>query len=200
MKSIVIDREYGSGGREVAKILAKKLGIEFYDGNMLELAGERYGIDLGLMKNYDEKGTGSILHDLALFSDAFNAGDDYSRPFRVYDALSRLIEHLASENPCVFLGRCTDEILRDKIPYIHIFVYASDIEDKIKRCMSADGIAREKALNFIKQKDTQRKNFQKMFSSSKPDAMVSYDLCINTSTISYEAAADAVIAALGDKL
>lgn len=78
MMSIVIDREYGSGGREVARHLAGKLGIAFYDGDMLEMAGEQYGIDLSTMRDYDEKGTGSFLHDLAMFSDAFSARDTYN--------------------------------------------------------------------------------------------------------------------------
>lgn len=196
LKSIVIDREYGSGGREIAKILARKLGIEFYDGNMLELAGEQYGIDLGVMKNYDEKRTGSFLHDLALFSDAFTANDDHSAPFRVHEALSRLIVRLAGEKPCIFLGRCADEILKGKEPFLHVFIYASNMEDKIRRCMDVDGIARAKAAGYIRQKDSQRKNFQKMFSNRKWDAVSSYDLCINTSAVSYEAAADAIIAAM----
>ena len=65
-KSIVIDREYGSGGREVARILSEKLGIEFYDGNLLVMAGQEYGIDLSTLQTYDEKGVGGVLHDLSL--------------------------------------------------------------------------------------------------------------------------------------
>lgn len=195
--SIVIDREYGSGGREIAKILSQKLGIGFYDGNMLEMAGKQYGIDIGTMKNYDEKGTGILLHDIALFSDAFNASDGHEKPFLVHDALSRLIQKLAAEKPCIFLGRCADQILKDKVPVLHIFVYASRMEDKIKRCVSVDGIAKEKAPSYIRQKDTQRKNYHKMFCDYKRESMSSYDLCINTSAIGYEAAADAIIAVCG---
>lgn len=198
MQSIVIDREYGSGGREVAKILAEKLGIDFYDGNMLELAGEQYGIDLGVMKNYDEKRTGSLLHDLALLSDSFTANDEHSEPFRVHDAVSRLIKRLAAEKPCIFLGRCADEILRGQEPFIHVFIYASDMEGKIQRCMEVDGVSRDKAAGFIRQKDSQRKNFQKIFGNGKWDSMPNYDLCINTSAVSYSAAADAIIAAIGE--
>ena len=65
-KTIVIDREYGSGGREVAKLLSEKLGIPFYDGELLVLASEKYGIDLGMMKDYDEKRMGSILYSIAM--------------------------------------------------------------------------------------------------------------------------------------
>ncbi|MBR7187446.1 MAG: cytidylate kinase family protein, partial [Clostridia bacterium] len=63
-QSVVIDREYGSGGREVARILSEKLGMEFYDGNLLVLAGREYGIDVATLQDYDEKGVGSVLSDL----------------------------------------------------------------------------------------------------------------------------------------
>lgn len=195
-KSIVIDREYGSGGREVARILAEKLGLEFYDGNMLELAGEQCGIDLGVMKRYDEKGTGSLLHDIALLSDAFSGQDRHSEPFQVFDALSRLIQRLAAEKPCIFMGRCADEILKDQKP-LHVFVYASDLEDKVKRCMSADGVAKADAEGYIRRKDTQRRNFRKTFSEKKWADMSSYDLCVNTSAMSYETAAELIAALAG---
>lgn len=61
-QTVVIDREYGSGGREVAWILSEKLGIRFYDGELLSLASEKYGIDLGAMKDFDEKRVGSLLY------------------------------------------------------------------------------------------------------------------------------------------
>ena len=90
-KSIVIDREYGSGGREVARILSEKLGMEFYDGNLLVLAGKEYGIDLGTLQTYDEKGVGSLLHDLSLVHTSAYGGTVYSSavneaPFQVYSA------------------------------------------------------------------------------------------------------------------
>lgn len=199
-KSIVIDREYGSGGREIAKLLSGKLGIEFYDGNMLEMAGEQYGIDLGKMKDYDEKGSGSLLHDIAVFSDAFSAENRHNEPFQVQDALSRLIERLAMEKPCIFLGRCADEILKDKAPVFHVFVYASNMDDKVRRCMDIDGISMEKAAAFIRRKDSQRKNFRQMFSKQKWGVMSGYDLCVNTSAVPYEAAADAIISAMGGEI
>ncbi len=71
-QSIVIEREYGSGGREVARIISEKLGIEFYDGNLLVMASEKYGINLGVMRDYDEKGVGSLLYNIAMAANYTN--------------------------------------------------------------------------------------------------------------------------------
>ena len=116
-KSIVIDREYGSGGREVARILSEKLGMEFYDGNLLVLAGKEYGIDLGTLQTYDEKGVGSLLHDLSLVRNSGFGNTVYGTtvneaPFQVYSAQSRLVQQLVAKGPAIFLGRCTGQILK----------------------------------------------------------------------------------------
>ncbi len=196
MKHIVIDREYGSGGLEVAKILSQKLGMDYYDGNLLEVAGERYGIDLGMMKDYDEKGTGSVLHDIALFANVLNGEDAHTKRFRVYEAESRLIKQLAMERGCIFLGRCADEILKNMADFVHVFVYASNFQDKIDRAVAVDGIAPGKASAYIRKKDMQRKNYRKFFCNREWALMRDYDLCINTSAVGYEKAAEAVMAIL----
>ena len=106
-QSIVIDREYGSGGREVARILSEKLGIEFYDGNLLVMAGQEYGIDLSTLQTYDEKGVGGVLHDLSLASSTAYGTNMNDVPFQVYSAQSRLVQQLVAKGPAIFLGRCT---------------------------------------------------------------------------------------------
>ena len=90
--SIVIDREYGSGGREVARILSERLGMEFYDGNLLILAGKEYGINLSTMKDYDEKGVGGLLDNIALMGNSANGGSIVEEPFQVFSTLSRLVQ------------------------------------------------------------------------------------------------------------
>lgn len=196
MKNIVIDREYGSGGREIAKILSEKLGMEFYDGNLLEMAGERYGINLGMMKDFDEKGSGSFLYDITLFSNVLNGADAHNKPFQVFEAQSRLVKQLVREKSCIFLGRCADEILKDTAPFVHVFIYASNMQDKVDRVIKVDGIAPEKAASFIRKKDLQRKNHRKFFCNKEWEVMKNYDLCLNTSALGYEKAAEAIVAIL----
>ncbi|MGX8706316.1 MAG: cytidylate kinase-like family protein, partial [bacterium] len=104
--SIVIDREYGSGGREVARLLSEKLGIEFYDGNLLVLAGKEYGIDLKTLKDYDEKGVSSGLWDLSIGRSSAYGSLVNEAPYEVFSAQSRLVQQLVAKSPCIFLGRC----------------------------------------------------------------------------------------------
>ena len=201
MKSIVIDREYGSGGREVARILSEKLGMEFYDGNLLALAGQEYGINLGTLQQYDERGVGSVLHDFAMLATPAYGGTINEAPFEVFSAQSRVVQQLVAKGPCIFLGRCTAHILKTeaRVPYIHAFVYASNMEDRIARARAVDGVEEKKIEAFIKRKDSQRKNYNKFFTDKTWGDPKNYDLMLNTSALGYEGAAEAIIAAMNAK-
>ena len=202
-KSIVIDREYGSGGREVARILSERLGMEFYDGNLLVLAGREYGIDLGTLQTYDEKGVGSLLHDLSLVRTSAYGSTVYNSavneaPFQVYSAQSRLVQQLVAKGPAIFLGRCTGQILKTEahVPFIHAFVYASNMQDRIERARKVDGIENSRIEAYIKRRDNQRKNYNKFFTDKTWGDRENYDLMLNTSTLGYEGAANAIIAVM----
>ena len=204
-KSIVIDREYGSGGREVARILSEKLGMEFYDGNLLVLAGKEYGIDLGTLQTYDEKGVGSVLHDLSLVRNSGFGNTVYGTtvneaPFQVYSAQSRLVQQLVAKGPAIFLGRCTGQILKTeaRVPFVHAFVYASNMQDRIDRVREVDGVEASRIEAYIKRRDNQRKNYNKFFTDKTWGDRENYDLMLNTSTLGYEGAANAIIAAMGE--
>ena len=204
-KSIVIDREYGSGGREVARILSEKLGMEFYDGNLLVLAGKEYGIDLGTLQTYDEKGVGSVLHDLSLVRNSGFGNTVYGTtvneaPFQVYSAQSRLVQQLVAKGPAIFLGRCTGQILKTeaRVPFVHAFIYASNMQDRIDRVREVDGVEASRIEAYIKRRDNQRKNYNKFFTDKTWGDRENYDLMLNTSTLGYEGAANAIIAVMGE--
>lgn len=204
-KSIVIDREYGSGGREVARILSEKLGMEFYDGNLLVLAGKEYGIDLGTLQTYDEKGVGSLLHDLSLVRNSGFGSTVYGStvneaPFQVYSAQSRLVQQLVAKGPAIFLGRCTGQILKTeaRVPFVHAFIYASNMQDRIDRARNVDGVEASRIEAYIKRRDNQRKNYNKFFTDKTWGDRDNYDLMLNTSTLGYEGAAAAIIAVMGE--
>ena len=203
--SIVIDREYGSGGREVARILSERLGMEFYDGNLLVLAGKEYGIDLGTLQTYDEKGVGSLLHDLSLVRNSGFGNTVYGTtvneaPFQVYSAQSRLVQQLVAKGPAIFLGRCTGQILKTeaRVPFVHAFVYASNMQDRINRVREVDGVEASRIEAYIKRRDNQRKNYNKFFIDKTWGDRENYDLMLNTSTLGYEGAANAIIAVMGE--
>ena len=199
--SIVIDREYGSGGREVARILSEKLGMEFYDGNLLVMAGKEYGIDLGTLQTYDEKGVGSVLHDLALVRTSVYGTTVNEAPFQVYSAQSRLVQQLVAKGPCIFLGRCTGQILKTeaRVPFVHAFIYASNMQDRVERARTVDGVEASRIEAYIKRRDNQRKNYNRFFTDREWGEPKNYDLMLNTSTLGYEGAAQAIMAVMAEK-
>ncbi len=197
-KSIVIDREYGSGGREVARILSEKLGMEFYDGNLLTMAGKEYGIELGVIEEFDEKGVGGILSDIAMMSNVSTPGYKMEQAYSVFSAQSRLVQQLVAKGPCIFLGRCTARILKTEahVPFVNAFIYASNIQDRIERARKVDGVETTRIESYIKRRDAQRKNYNKFFADKVWGDPKNYDLMLNTSTLGYEGAADAIIAVM----
>ena len=198
---IVIDREYGSGGREVARILSQKLGMEFYDGNLLLMAGKEYGIELGVIQEFDEKGVGGILSDIAMMSNSTAPGYKMEQAYSVFSAQSRLVQQLVAKAPCIFLGRCTARILKTEahVPFINAFIYASRMEDRVKRAREVDGVDASRIEAYIKRRDAQRRNYNKFFADSVWGDPKNYDLMLNTSALGYEAAADAIIAVMAAK-
>ena len=170
-KTIVIDREYGSGGREVAKLLSEKLGIPFYDGELLVLASEKYGIDLGMMKDYDEKRMGSILYSIAMATSYASDFDKITKPYEIYEAQAKVMRQLVSEGPCIFLGRCAAEILKDKTELLNVFIYSSDQHAKTERIIRVDGVAQSNAVTELHKRDVQRGNIIIIF-QKKPGVPV----------------------------
>ena len=201
LQSIVIDREYGSGGREVARILSEKLGMEFYDGNLLAMAGKEYGIELTTLEDYDEKGVGNVLHDLGVIRSTPYGSNVNEEPFQVFSALSRLVQQLVARGPCIFLGRCTSQILATeaRVPYVHAFIYASRMEDRIERARTVDGVEAGRIEAYIKKRDNQRKSYNRFFTDKVWGDPKNYHLMLNTSALGYEAAAEAIIAVMRAK-
>lgn len=199
--SIVIDREYGSGGREVARILSEKLGMEFYDGNLLTMAGKEYGIELGVIEEFDEKGVGGILSDIAMMSNNATPGYKLEQAYSVFSAQSRLVQQLVAKGPCIFLGRCTARILKTEahVPFVNAFIYASNMADRVERARQVDGVETSRIEAYIKRRDAQRRNYNKFFADKAWGDPKNYDLMLNTSALGYEAAAEAIIAAMGKK-
>ena len=198
MQCIAIDREYGSGGREVARILSERLGVPFYDGDLLKLAAREGGVNLGTLELYDEKGVGSILHDFALLGNAAYGGVINDAPFMAYQALAQLIRDLAHRQPCIFLGRCAGHILKQDghVPYLHVFIYASDMQERIARVRKVDGVEENRIQAFINRKDNQRRNYNKFFTEESWGARENYDMLLNTSSLGYEGAAKLILSAM----
>ncbi len=191
---IVINRQYASGGREIARILSERLSIPFYDGRLLQMAAEEYGLNHGVLKDYDEKKVGSLLYSVAVSAGV--GSNQQMLPYAIFQAQSETIRRLADAGPCILIGRCADYVLRDHCKFLNVFIYATSMEARVKRAVDADGIAEKDAISYITKKDRQRKDHYNFHTDKQWGKMTEYDLCLNSSAIGYEACADAIIDAL----
>lgn len=192
-----IGREFGSFGKQVGEALAQKLGIKLYDKELLQQAAKDSGFCEEIFENHDEKPTNSFLYSLVM--DTYSSGGYSTAPFmdmplnhKVFLAQFDSIKKIAESESCVIVGRCADYALENNPDCISIFVRA-DIEDRIKRISERLNISENKAKDLIHKEDKQRASYYNYYTSKKWEDARSYDLCINTSQISVEDAADFII-------
>ena len=181
---ITIGRKYGSAGRQIGQEVAKYFGIKCYDKELLEHAANDSGICKELFEHHDEKPTNSFLYSLVMDTYSFgysSAGfTDMPMNHKIFLAQFEAIKKLASEGPCVMVGRCADYALRDLDNVVNVFLYA-DMEDRAARIAKKYNISESKAKDMIKKEDKARASYYNYYTSKRWGEMKGYDICINTS-------------------
>lgn len=185
---ITISRQYGSGGRLIAKMLSEELGIPFYDKEIIEQTAKETGLSAQYIKDLDRRPTNSFLYDLVF---ATNQGP--TLPDQVYIAQSKVIRDLAEKGSCVIVGRCADYVLREVPDRLSVFIFAP-IEERVLRAGEVYKDAGANLTSYVQHQDKGRASYYNYFSTGKWGESVNYDLCIN-SHIGLRAAADSIKAA-----
>ena len=181
---ITIAREYGSGGRYIGSLVAKKLGIKLYDKEFIEKMSK----DTGLSEDYieDNEQKRSVL-------DVFNNG--YYATLNNADELfikeSEFIKDVASKESCIIIGRCADFILKDNKNMLKVFVNNS-MENKIKRAVEFYNIDKSSAEKEISRINKLRANHYKYYTEKEWRDPANYDICINSDAIGVERAAELI--------
>lgn len=186
---ITIGRQFGSAGREIGEKVAAYFGIKCYDKELLSRAAKESGFCEEMLENHDERPTSSFLYNLVMdtYSFGYNASHFVDMPIshKVFLAQFDAIKKIASEGPCVIVGRCADYALNDLKNCVHIFIYG-DEETKTKRIMGKYNVDAAKAKDMCIKKDKQRQSYYNYYSSKKWGRADSYDLCINSSVLGVE--------------
>lgn len=180
-KIITITRQYGSGGREIGEKLAERLGIEFYDNKLLELAAESSGIHKNHFHENDEKRTNSFLY---LLSTTYGQG---GIPFddTLFFAQLNTIQKIASEQDCLIMGRCADYALRDFNNVINLYIGAP-FEYRVKRAIEVYGIEQKHAESYVKRIDKQRTSYYNYYTDKRWGQPQNYQLCLDSSVLGVE--------------
>ncbi len=188
---ITIGRQFGSGGRYVGRLLAEKLGIPFYDKELLSEAAKDSGICEEIFEEHDEKPTRSLLFSLVTgMQQHMNTGAYYmDMPLnhKIFLAQFDAIRRIAGEGSCVIVGRCADYVLRDDPDAIAVFVKA-DMPSKIDRAVKYYGIDADKAEERIRKADKQRASYYNYYATATWGDVNNYDLVVDTGALGVEGA------------
>lgn len=195
MKSLAIEREFGSGGREIGKRVADMAGISCYDGSLMAQVAKAKGISLDMLKEYDEKKTGSVLYNIALFA-SYNYNRSNSQVFELYYEMQKTIKNLEMEGPAVFIGRSSTEILRDNPRTVRVFIHSSDMDKRIDRIVRTENVTPEQAKKLIEKKERERKEYFKFWTDKDWSDKSNYDMTLNTSFLSTEDCARILLSAI----
>ncbi len=179
---ITIGRQNGSGGHEIGKKLAEKLGVPLYDKELLRLAAEESGLSPENIALYDEVPTSSLLYSLSLGNYGMPIGQ-YDIPIhqKIFMAQFDSIQKLADQGEsCVIVGRCADYALAKREQAIHVFIRA-DIKDRVKRALTQHPEMSEKKIaDEIVRTDKRRANYHNFYADTKWGSAASYDLVIDS--------------------
>ncbi len=175
---LTIGRELASGGRDIGKMLSERLGLRYFDKELLLEAARQSGIAQELFLRADEHYN---LFTLALSTDSQ----------RLFQFQSDTIRQLACGGDCLFLGRAADYILRERKDLFTVFLTAN-MEDRVQRVMQRDGLSERDAITFIEKTDKKRSDYYGFFTGKRWGDSSGYDLCLNTSRFGIEGSAEII--------
>ena len=194
---VTVGRQFGSGGREIGKLIAKGLGIAYYDKELLTEAAKSSGVNADFFEAADER-TPSFFSSLWSFntgysSGAYFTGDTPLSNDSIYKAQSNVMMELADRGPCVIVGRTADYILRNYCKVVSVFIHAS-MEARIARIIArGDCDNRKDAEAMAEKKNKLRAEYYNFYTDKKWGDAQSYDLCIDSSLFGAQETAQTII-------
>lgn len=191
------EREFASAGHIVGERLAQKLGIPFYDSQIVDLAAKNAGVNRKLFEGFDEKPTNSFLYSLVMGTYTAVNPVTQSPSLNISDRLfaeeAEIIRRAADDGPCVIVGRCSSYILRDRPNVARIFVTA-DMDFRINHAVHDLGLPETRIEDEIGKRDKKRSNYFNYYTGQKWESASSYDLSVSTSKLGIDGAVEMVLA------
>lgn len=176
---ITISREFGSGGREIGKILAEQFGFHYYDSELIRLAAEKSGYTPEYVEQNEQALKNPVLHDFFAWYAGPLEQKDLPKVDQLFQKESALIHELSQKNPCIIVGRLANYILKDLPTAYHVFISA-DATAETARVSARDNISPEAATTKIKKANHERAVHCKHFTKTDWGNVKNYDLCIKS--------------------
>ena len=159
-KVITIAREYGSGGRLIAQKVAEKLGIVYYDNEVIDLAAKEMGFDVDVIRKVSEEKSSGFMYSLSSSAFTLPLND------QVYTMQSKIIRHLASYDACIIVSGCADYILEDFDNVLKVFIHAP-LESRIRRVKEDYKENHSDLKKYVVKKDKTRSNYYNYYTTKK---------------------------------
>lgn len=188
---ITIGRQFGSGGKCVAEVLGRKLGIPVYDQELIMKAAQESGFSAEFFEQSDEKRRFFSLS--SIFATAYSSEtENYMGDKGLFRIQCETIRNIAAQGPAVIVGRCSDYVLRDMKNKLDVFL-TSPLEKRAARVAERQGIDYAKAMETVEREDRNREEYYNYYTFGNWGVASNYDLCIDSDKLGDEGTADMII-------
>ena len=179
---ITISREFGSGGRFIGEEVAKKLGVAYYDKDIIGKIAEQSGLSPEYIQENAE-----LSPKKGLFAYAFSGRDITGKSVgdMVYEAQRKIIMEIAAKESCVIIGRNADFILKDRDDVLNVFIHG-DMPEKIQRIIDLYNVEEKEAVKMMADTDKKRMTNYNFYTEQKWGKASNYTLCLNSSQLGYD--------------
>ena len=192
-KIITISRQFGSGGRTVGRLVAEKLGIPFYDKELVDQISLESGFAPKFVEEHGEHAPGKTVFSYAFAPQGVpGVMNGMSTADFLWHIQCSTILQIADSGPCVIVGRNADYILKDRKDAVHVYVHA-DMEYRADRIVRLYGDSEKKPEVRLQEKDKRRSLHYQHYTGRTWGDCDNYDLCLNTGKVSVETAADLIV-------
>ncbi len=176
---ITIERQYASGGNEIGRKLADKLGYELYDRNLLSMAAKELQIPSMYIEGLEETHAGGFLFNLSKTPLGGSTGGEQSMSEKLFQAEKRIIEEAADKGGCVIVGRAAGYILKDRENCLNVFIHCSK-EKRIERAIQREGIKASGAEDALKKNDKRRSGFYNSVTKWEWGHPAFFEICLDS--------------------
>lgn len=170
---ITIAREYGSGGRLIAQKVAQKVGLVYYDNEVIDLAAREMGMDVDAIRKVAEQKSSSFMYTMSSSAFSLPLND------QVFVMQSKIIRHLANHDSCIIVNGCADYILGDYDDVLSIFIHAP-LESRIRRVKEDYQEVHDDYKKYVTKRDKGRSNYYNYYTTKKWGHLKNFDLTINS--------------------
>ncbi len=188
---VTISREFASLGRTIAERLSEKLGVEFWDRDIVETTAKRLGHSVSVVSNEEETAKNAIFlrRNEKLSLATYNINDE------IFETEKNIILDAAKKSSCIIVGRCSDYILRDYPNHLAVYIYAP-YEERLKNCVETLMMDEKSAVKNIRDVDMARTYYQRKYCPGLKSPKDSSHLMIDSSKLGIEGSADLIAQAV----